>query len=485
MSLNYDVIIAGCGAAGLYAAINLPSDAKILMVCKKELSLCNSSLAQGGIAGVYNSPKDNIQYHQNDTLIAGGFKNNVDAVHTLVSEAAQDIEHIIDLGVEFNKNPDGTYHRTLEGGHSHHRIFHHADATGKEIATKLLAKVQTLENVDIMKNTLMCAVKQTSTGYSAFLRKPDGTYETVNSRFMILATGGIGRVYQFTTNSAIATGDGITFAYEMGAKIKNLSYVQFHPTAFNNRATRECFLISEAVRGEGAYLLNCHKERFMQNYDERLELAPRDVVSHAIILESRKQNSEDFYLDISYKDSEFLKNRFPMIYKNLLEQGYDLTKEPIPIFPCQHYLMGGIDVDGNSETTLKNLFACGECSHTGVHGGNRLASNSLLEALVFSRHAANCIASRLADAPKELEEAQFDARIGSGSIPKGIRTETRKILQQSHFVIPDKQKAAEGYKRVGEILDDLRKGSYEVDPDYVLAKSIVTCAYIILGEVMQ
>ena len=485
MSLNYDVIIAGCGAAGLYAAINLPSDAKILMVCKKELSLCNSSLAQGGIAGVYNSPKDNIQYHQNDTLIAGGFKNNVDAVHTLVSEAAQDIEHIIDLGVEFNKNPDGTYHRTLEGGHSHQRIFHHADATGKEIATKLLAKVQTLENVDIMENTLMCAVKQTSTGYSAFLRKPDGTYETVNSRFMILATGGIGRVYQFTTNSAIATGDGITFAYEMGAKIKNLSYVQFHPTAFNNRATRECFLISEAVRGEGAYLLNCHKERFMQNYDERLELAPRDVVSHAIILESRKQNSEDFYLDISYKDSEFLKNRFPMIYKNLLEQGYDLTKEPIPIFPCQHYLMGGIDVDGNSETTLKNLFACGECSHTGVHGGNRLASNSLLEALVFSRHAANCIASRLADAPKELEEAQFDARIGSGSIPKGIRTETRKILQQSHFVIPDKQKAAEGYKRVGEILDDLRKGSYEVDPDYVLAKSIVTCAYIILGEVMQ
>lgn len=485
MSLNYDVIIAGCGAAGLYAAINLPSDAKILMVCKKELSLCNSTLAQGGIAGVYNSPKDNIQYHQNDTLIAGGFKNNVDAVHTLVSEAAQDIEHIIDLGVEFNKNPDGTYHRTLEGGHSHHRIFHHADATGKEIATKLLAKVQTLENVDIMENTLMCAVKQTSTGYSAFLRKPDGTYETVNSRFMILATGGIGRVYQFTTNSAIATGDGITFAYEMGAKIKNLSYVQFHPTAFNNRATRECFLISEAVRGEGAYLLNCHKERFMQNYDERLELAPRDVVSHAIILESRKQNSEDFYLDISYKDSEFLKNRFPMIYKNLLEQGYDLTKEPIPIFPCQHYLMGGIDVDGNSETTLKNLFVCGECSHTGVHGGNRLASNSLLEALVFSRHAANCIASRLADAPKELEEAQFDARIGSGSIPKGIRTETRKILQQSHFVIPDKQKAAEGYKRVGEILDDLRKGSYEVDPDYVLAKSIVTCAYIILGEVMQ
>ncbi|MBR6985226.1 L-aspartate oxidase [Ruminococcus sp. XPD3002] len=485
MSVNYDVIIAGCGAAGLYAAINLPSELNILILCKRELSLCNSSLAQGGIAGVYNSPNDNIQYHQNDTLIAGSFKNNVDAVHTLVSEAAQDIEHIIDLGVEFDKKPDGTYHRTLEGGHSHHRIFHHADATGKEITTTLLENVQKLPNVTIMENTMMCSVKKTSTGYSALLKDIEENYTTANCHFMILATGGIGRVYQFTTNSAIATGDGITFAFEMGAKIKNLSYVQFHPTAFNNRATRECFLISEAVRGEGAYLLNCHKERFMHNYDERLELAPRDVVSHAIILESRKQNSTDFYLDISYKDSEFLKNRFPMIYKNLLDQGYDLTKEPVPIFPCQHYLMGGIDVDRNSETSLPNLYACGECSHTGVHGSNRLASNSLLEALVFSRHAANDIASKAASAPKDFEEAEFDPHIGAPHIPKGVRTETRKIMQNSYFVIPDKKAAAEGFKRVKEIREDLLSGGYLVDADYVLAKSIVTVAYIILSEVME
>ncbi len=485
MSVNYDVIIAGCGAAGLYAAINLPSELNILILCKRELSLCNSSLAQGGIAGVYNSPNDNIQHHQNDTLIAGSFKNNVDAVHTLVSEAAQDIEHIIDLGVEFDKKPDGTYHRTLEGGHSHHRIFHHADATGKEITTTLLENVQKLPNVTIMENTMMCSVKKTSTGYSALLKDIEENYTTANCHFMILATGGIGRVYQFTTNSAIATGDGITFAFEMGAKIKNLSYVQFHPTAFNNRATRECFLISEAVRGEGAYLLNCHKERFMHNYDERLELAPRDVVSHAIILESRKQNSTDFYLDISYKDSEFLKNRFPMIYKNLLDQGYDLTKEPVPIFPCQHYLMGGIDVDRNSETSLPNLYACGECSHTGVHGSNRLASNSLLEALVFSRHAANDIASKAASAPKDFEEAEFDPHLGAPHIPKGVRTETRKIMQNSYFVIPDKKAAAEGFKRVKEIREDLLSGGYLVDADYVLAKSIVTVAYIILSEVME
>lgn len=485
MSRNYDVIIAGCGAAGLYAAINLPSSLRVLILCKKELSLCNSSLAQGGIAGVYNSPTDNIQYHQNDTLIAGSFKNNVSAVQILVSEAAQDIERIIELGVDFDKNPDGEYHRTLEGGHSHHRIFHHADATGREITSKLLETVRKLENVEILENTIMCDVKKTETGYSAFLKMSDGGYETCNCHFMILATGGIGRVYKFTTNSAIATGDGITFAYEMGAKIKNLSYVQFHPTAFNNRTTRECFLISEAVRGEGAHLLNCHKERFMHNYDKRLELAPRDVVSHAIVHESRKQNSTDFYLDISYKDGDFLRKRFPMIYNNLLEQGFDLTKEPVPIYPCQHYLMGGIDVDSNSETTLPNLYACGECSHTGVHGSNRLASNSLLEALVFSRRAAENIASKLDSVSDTFAEAEFDPHTENPHIPKGYRTATRNIMQEACFVMPDKAAAAEGLERVKKMREDLISGNYYVDADFVLAKSIVTIAYIILGEILQ
>ena len=202
-------------------------------------------------------------------------------------------------------------------------------------------------------------------------------------------------------------------------------------------------------------------------------------------MEARKQNSTEFFLDISYKDSDFLKKRFPMIYKNLLEQGYDLTKEPVPIYPCQHYLMGGIDVDMNSETTLPNLFACGECSHTGVHGSNRLASNSLLEALVFSRHAANTIASRLDSAPAGFEDAEFDAHTGSRHIPKGYRTETRNIMQKAHFVIPDKQAASEYLERIREMRNDLLTGNYIMDADYVLAKSIVTVAYIILKEVTQ
>lgn len=483
MTNHYDVIIAGGGAAGLYAAINLPPSLRVLLICKRELTLCNSALAQGGIAGVYNSPEDDVQLHQQDTLIAGGYKNNTETLSILVNEAAQDIGRIIDLGVEFDRNPDGTLHRTLEGGHSRHRIFHHKDATGFEIVSKLLQTVRTLPNVDILENTLLCGVKKTGTGFSVDTLR-QGEYTPFHCHFLLLATGGIGRVYEFTTNSAIATGDGITFAYELGAQIKNLSLVQFHPTAFNNRHTRECFLVSEAVRGEGAYLLNAAGERFMQRYDDRLELAPRDVVSHAIILESRRQGSQEFYLDISHKDPDFLRHRFPMIYENLLKQGYDLTRDRIPIFPCQHYLMGGIDVNADSRTGLDRLYAAGECSHTGVHGSNRLASNSLLEALVFSRHAAMDIAKHMQEVPADFEEYTFVHDPDAPPIPQGLRTEIRHIMQHSYFVIPDKEAAAKGFARVARIRQMLLEGNYRINADYIEAKSLATVAYLILKEVI-
>ncbi len=483
MSRNYDVIIAGSGTAGLYAAINLPSELKILVLSKRELMLCNSALAQGGIAGVYNSPSDNIQLHHNDTMIAGSFTNNSENVHILVSEAAQDIDRLIKLGVDFDKNEEGELHRTLEGGHCRHRIFHHKDATGREIVAKLLEKVQSLPNVDILEETYLCDVKKTSTGFTVNTWKNEKC-ESFNCHFLIMATGGIGRVYEFTTNSAIATGDGITFAYELGADIKNMSLVQFHPTAFNNRHTRECFLISEAVRGEGAYLLNKNGERFMHNYDDRLELAPRDVVSHAIINESKKLDSTDFYLDISRKDSEFLKNRFPMIYNNLLKQGFDMTKDRVPIFPCQHYLMGGINVDSSAKTKIDRLYAAGECSHTGVHGSNRLASNSLLEALVFSRRAADDITAKLSECDSEFEGFTFESREEAKPIPHGFRTEIRHIMQSSYFVIPDKKAAVEGFERIKEIKNELTTGNYLINPDFIEAKSLATVAYLILKEVI-
>ncbi len=488
MENTYDVIIAGAGAAGLYHAINLPESAKILVICKQELTLCNSALAQGGIAGVYqpegDKTDDSIDLHIEDTLIAGGYKNDPEAVRLLTENAKYEIEAILRLGVDFDRTADGKLHRTLEGGHSRHRIFHHKDTTGAAILDTLIRKVKTLPNVTIMENTMMVDLKKTATGFSAELLKDD-KLSAVHCRFMTLCTGGIGRIYEFTTNSKIATGDGIAMAHTLGAEIRNLHLIQFHPTAFNNHHTRECLLISEAVRGEGAYLLNCHKERFMHLYDERLELAPRDVVSNAIIRESRRTGSCDFYLDISHKDSEFIKGRFPMIYEGVLELGYDITKEPIPIYPCQHYLMGGIQVNKQSETTVENLFACGECSHTGVHGNNRLASNSLLEALVFSRQAANTIAERLTMCEGELEEASFPKKESPIPLPSGYRTEIRHIMQESCFVIPDEEKIQEGFKRICEIRDTLMNGSYIIDTNYIEARSLAEVGYLVLKEHVQ
>lgn len=479
---NYDVIIAGCGAAGLYSAINLSKDLKILITSKKELTLCNTALAQGGIAGVYKSPSDSPDLHKQDTFVAGGFENNPETTAILCEEAGIDIEKIINIGVEFDKAGNGDYHRTLEGGHGKHRIFHHKDTTGYEIEIKLLEYVKKLPNVDIIENALICDVKKTATGFSFDILEGE-VHSCYNSHYAVVATGGIGRVYERTTNSAIATGDGIAFAYNMGAEIHNISYIQFHPTAFNDKYNRECFLISEAVRGEGAYLRNCHGERFMQNYDKRLELAPRDVVSHSIMFESAKTGSNNFYLDITHKDPDFIKNRFPMIYGKLIELGYDMTTDMIPIFPCQHYLMGGIKVDKNAETTVSNLFACGECSCTGVHGNNRLASNSLLEALVFSRRAADVINERSANSEiTSFMPADFEIDKNAPHIPKGIRTQIRKILQTAYFVMPNIEAVFEGYDRLGQIKEILYTGSFKSDKDYVEAKSLATVAYLILQE---
>ncbi len=492
MANNYDVIIAGTGAGGLYTALNLPPHFKILLITKRDLILCNSALAQGGIAAVYKPTDDNVQLHTNDTLVAGGFKNNPDSIKVLVNEAASEIETILNLGVDFDKDEDGELHRTLEGGHSRRRIFHHKDSTGFEITTKLQAAVKALPNVTVLEQALLCRIKKTGTGLSTGFAcdiSLNGEHDTYCSRYMVIATGGIGRVYEYTTNSAIATGDGISLSYDLGADIKNLSLVQFHPTAFSNMKedSRECFLISEAVRGEGAYLLNKDGERFMHNYDERLELAPRDVVSHSIVMEAKRIESDEFYLDITHKDADFLKKRFPMIYKYLLEQGIDMTKDRIPIYPCQHYLMGGINVNTKSCTSIDGLYAVGECSHTGVHGNNRLASNSLLEALVFGRQAALDIAEKSQNSivtSDSLEDYKFTFNEDAKAIPQGLRTEIRHIMQKSYFVIPDMKEALQGFERISEIKNLLESGNYIIDHNYVEAKSLCTVAYLILKEVI-
>lgn len=481
MNRNFDVIIAGCGAAGLYCALNLPRKLNVLVLSKMEKDLCNTSLAQGGIAGVYQSPQDKPEYHKQDTLVAGGFENDPVSTDVLVNEAKIDIARLIELGCDFDKKPDGDYHRTLEGGHGMHRIFHHKDSTGAQIEKTLLANVQRLENVTILENATVCQTQKTNTGFSLLVLRND-EFSTYNCHYCIFATGGIGRVYEYTTNSAIATGDGIAMAYYMGAQIKNLSYIQFHPTAFNDEKTRQCFLISEAVRGEGAYLRNCEKQRFMHNYDKRLELAPRDVVSHSIIFEAQRTGSNKFYLDITHKDPDFIRNRFPMIYQNLLNAGIDMTKELIPIFPCHHYLMGGINVDTYARTSIPKLYACGECSHTGVHGNNRLASNSLLEALVFSRRAAADIAENIKDCDCEFEQYDFVIDKNAPPMPKGLRTQIREIMQKAYFVLPNIRELAPGLDRVKEIKGTLCNGNFKPDKDLIEARSLATVAYLVLTE---
>lgn len=482
-STRFDVIIAGTGVGGLYTALNLPESLKILVISKRELELCNSALAQGGVAAVYKPvDDDSVALHTNDTLIAGGFKNNPDSVKILVTEAAQEIQHILDIGVDFDRDENGELNRTLEGGHSRRRIFHHKDSTGAEVTAKIRAAVLAKENVTVLDNALLCRMKKIGGGFAADILK-DGVHTTYTSQFAVLATGGIGRVYDYTTNSAIATGDGIAMAYEMGAEIRNLSLIQFHPTAYSDKESRECFLISESVRGEGAYLLNCHKERFMDRYDERLELAPRDVVSRSIILESRRTESDEFYLDIRYKGRDYLRERFPMIFDFLLTQGIDMSEDIIPIYPCQHYLMGGINVNTSGETAINGLYAVGECSHTGVHGNNRLASNSLLEAMVFGHQAAEDIASKF-DGNAAVESFEFDEPENAEPIPLGIRTEIRHIMQRSFFVIPDLQQAVEGFEKVSQIKKMLDSGNYIIDRDYVEARSLATAAYLVLKEVI-
>ncbi len=483
MQNNYDVIVVGSGAAGLYTALNLDPKLRVLVLSKRDLLLSNSALAQGGIAAVVNTANDNVDMHLNDSLIAGGFKNNTESLKVLVNEGPKDVLNLINLGVEFDKKEDGSYDLTLEGGHSRHRIFHHKDNTGREIVEKLLAVAKTFKNITLMEKSIVCDLQQTPGGFSLDVLK-DGEHQYFNCNYCVLATGGIGRVYEFTTNSAIATGDGITLAYNMGAKIKNLHLVQFHPTAFANK-DRECFLISESVRGEGAYLLNGNHQRFMSRYDDRLELAPRDVVSHCIMEESHKLRDNHFYLDITHKDPEFIKNRFPMIYSKLLDEGIDMTKDLIPVYPCQHYLMGGIDVGLNGESTIHNLYAAGECSHTGVHGNNRLASNSLLEAIVFAHQIAEDINKKVDEnGVHEVIPYEFSLPAGTEPIPHGIRTEIRAIMQKSHFVLPDTVAAIEGFERIKELKSLIEKGDWLVNVDYIEARSLATVAYLILKEVI-
>jgi len=395
-----DVLIVGSGVAGLYTALNLREDLEIIMVSKKSVNLCNSSLAQGGIAVARG--KEDFQSFIEDTLKAGKYENNIDSVRVLVEESMDNINKLIDLGANFEKDEKGVLF-TKEGAHEINRIVYHKDITGKHVEDILLENVKRRKNIKIIEECEMVDIYHRDNRCIGALFNKDEENLSIYAKVVILATGGIGGLFKKSTNERIITGDSIGIAIRNNIEIKDLSYIQIHPTAFfSKKSEKKRFLISESVRGEGGKLLNCNGERFVD------ELLPRDIVAKKIYEEMKKTNSNNVFLDVSFMEKSFLQNRFPNIYNKCLEEGIDISKEPIPVAPAQHYFMGGIKVDLNGKTSMENLYAFGETSCTGVHGANRLASNSLLEALVFSRRGALEINNYIDNLEIIIEEREYE-----------------------------------------------------------------------------
>lgn len=402
MVKKFDFLVIGSGIAGMSFALKVAHKGSVALVCKTTLEEANTYFAQGGVASVTNMLVDNFDKHIEDTMIAGDYISNRAAVVKVVREAPAQIEQLINWGVDFDKKENGEFDLHREGGHSEFRILHHADNTGAEIQDSLIKAVRNHPNITIFDNHFAIEVlTQHHLGVTVTRQTPDiecyGAYvleiatnevHTFLSKVTLMATGGCGAVYKTTTNPLVATGDGIAMVYRAKGTVKDMEFVQFHPTALYNPGDRPSFLITEAMRGYGGVLRTMDGKEFMQKYDKRLSLAPRDIVARAIDNEMKNRGEDHVYLDVTHKDPQETKTHFPNIYEKCLSLGIDITKDYIPVAPAAHYLCGGIQVDLNAASSIHRLYAVGECSCTGLHGGNRLASNSLIEAVVYADAAA-------------------------------------------------------------------------------------------------
>ncbi len=420
---QHDVLIIGSGAAGLTLALQLAPNLRVALLSKLTLDEGSTLYAQGGIAAVLDQ-EDSIESHVNDTLETGAGLCNEDVVRFTVENARASIDHLIEAGVNFShtepSDPDSPFHLTREGGHSNRRVIHAADATGREIEVTLSEQVRQQDNIDIFENHI--AIDLITRSKLGAGKKPDGDrviggyildrtddkIHTFQANQVVLATGGGSKVYLYTSNPDISTGDGIAMAWRAGCRIANMEFNQFHPTCLYHTQAKS-FLITEAVRGEGGKLLLPDMNPFMDHFDERGELAPRDIVARAIDHEMKRLGVEHLYLDISFKDPEFIRRHFPMVHERLMRFGIDMTREPIPVVPAAHYTCGGVMTDTCGKTDLDGLYAIGEVAHTGLHGANRMASNSLLECLVFASSAAREINQGETDTPAQSkhESAQI------------------------------------------------------------------------------
>ncbi|WP_405154621.1 L-aspartate oxidase [Paenibacillus sp. FSL K6-0108] len=387
-----DVLVIGSGIAGLFTAIKASEQRSVLMITKKSLLESNTRYAQGGIAAVI-AEDDSPAYHLQDTLVAGAGLCRSEAVEALVNEGPDGVKELIRLGTLFDLE-NGELALTQEGAHSHRRILHaNGDATGYEIVRALASQANEHPGIEVWdEHFVIDLITEQGECVGALVQKADGSQVFVKAEATVLCSGGAGQLYRYTTNPEVATADGVAMAYRAGAVVRDMEFIQFHPTSLCYPGAPR-FLVSEAVRGEGAYLRNVKGERFMERYHAQLELAPRDIVARAIVSEMESTNSTFVYLDITHEPAEMIKHRFPTIYETCMRYGLDMTTDWIPVAPAAHYMMGGVKTDLSGESSIGRLFACGEVSSTGVHGANRLASNSLSEAIVFGRRIVDRIQS--------------------------------------------------------------------------------------------
>lgn len=494
---EFDVLIIGSGAAGLNLALELAEFARVAVITKSELKESNTYYAQGGIAAVLDE-HDSVESHIQDTLIAGAGLCDENTVRFVVEHGREAIEKLVGYGVEFTQQstPEGSqeYHLTREGGHSHRRVVHAADATGQAIETTLEQRVREHASISVYEHhnavDLWCerdanGISKRITGLYVLDIEADQV-KAFTAPFVVLATGGVSKVYRYTSNPDICTGDGIAMAWRAGCRVANMEFTQFHPTClFHSKA--KSFLISEAVRGEGGLLLGPDGKRFMDRFDPRGELAPRDVVARAIDFEMKRLGAECMYLDISHKGKAFIEHHFPMIYENTQKFGFDMTKEPLPVVPAAHYTCGGVMVNRQGRSDVDGLYAIGEVTYTGLHGANRMASNSLLECLVYSTSAAADIRARLAqgvDRPATLPQWDESRVTDSDEDVVIVHNwgELRRFMWDYVGIVRTDKRLARAQSRIDLLQSEINEyyGNYRVTSDLLELRNLAVCAELII-----
>ncbi len=495
---RHDILIIGSGAAGLALALNLSKHAKIAVLSKNRLQDGSTWYAQGGIAAVLDN-KDSIDDHVKDTIKAGGGLCHPDAVKFTVENSADAIAWLIEQGVNFTRNENNDdFHLTKEGGHSHRRIIHSTDATGKEVHSTLIERIKSSDNIDLFEQHIAVDLIQQADASSKRLRcsgayvysREQDRVSTFQAKIVILATGGASKAYLYTSNPDGASGDGIAMAWRSGCRIANMEFNQFHPTCLYHPKAKTV-LLTEALRGEGAYLTLPNGERFMHRFDSQKELAPRDIVARAIDHEIKRLGCDHLYLDISHKPKEFIDTHFPNVKESCLTYGIDITKDPIPVVPAAHYTCGGIMVDKNGQTDLLNLYAIGETSFTGLHGANRMASNSLLECIVYARSAAEHIQQNIAlidetDTPKEWDESRVKDSDEDVVIAHNW-DELRRFMWDYVGIVRTQKRLERAQHRIKLLQREIADyySNYKVGNDLIELRNLTTVAQLIIRSAME